>query len=584
MMKISFRTIAAAFLMFGTVLPAFSATIAPITMKIVAFNDFHGNLASPGNFSGRPAGGADYLAGYIASLRAQNPQNTVVVHAGDLVGASPLVSALFQDEPTIEVMNRLGLDIAAVGNHEFDSGRAELLRLQTGGCHPTEGNSCQGAAVGTPTPFEGARFRFLAANVVDQATGRPLFPRYVLKSVAGVRMAFIGMTLEGTPTVVTPTGVAGLNFQDEADTVNALVRTLRNQGVHAITVVVHEGGTQTGGIGACTGMSGAIVDIVKRLDNAVDLVISGHTHQAYICNLPNATGRTIPVTSASAFGRVVTDIDVSLDPVTRDVTAITARQVVVDRTNPAITPDAGVATLVANYTTLVAPIANKVIGKITATVNRSTSAACEHNAGDLIADSQLAATSAPELGGAVIAFMNPGGVRADFTFASSVAGEGDGNITYGEAFTVQPFGNSLVTMNLTGAQIETMLEQQFVGCPNNQGFNRVLQVSKGFEYTWDKTRPSCDRIDPASIKLNGVSLTPSTTYRVTVNNFLADGGDQFLVLREGTNRLGGDQDIDALAKYLAGTLIPAPAGTPYVLPTTPRIRRTDTSTTSCPSN
>lgn len=583
-MKNSVRTIAAAVLLFGAALPAFAATIAPITMKIVAFNDFHGNLASPGNFSGKPAGGADYLAGVIASLRAQNPQNTVVVSAGDLVGASPLVSAFFQDEPTIEAMNRLGLDIAAVGNHEFDAGRAELLRLQTGGCHPTDVNSCQGAIVGTPSPFEGAKFRFLAANVIDQATGRPLFPRYVLKSVAGVRMAFIGMTLEGTPTVVTPTGVAGLAFQDEADTVNALVRTLRNQGVHAITVVVHEGGTQTGAIGACTGMSGAIVDIVKRLDDAVDLVISGHTHQAYLCNLPNSTGRTIPVTSASAFGRVVTDIDVSLDPVTRDVTTITARQVVVDRTNPAITPDAGVATLVANYAAIAAPIANRVIGKIAATVNRDTSAACEHKAGDLIADSQLAATSAPELGGAVIAFMNPGGVRADFTFASSAIAEGDGNVTYGEAFTVQPFGNSLVTLDLTGAQIETLLEQQFVGCPNNQGFNRVLQASKGFEYAWDKTRPSCDRIDPASIKLNGATLVQTNTYRVTVNNFLADGGDQFLVLRDGTHRLGGDQDIDALTKYLAGTLLPAPGGSPYVPPALTRIRRVDATTTTCPSN
>lgn len=569
----------------GFGLPALAATsAAPIPVKIIAFNDFHGNLASPGNFSGRPSGGADYLAGYISSLRSANPQNNVVVSAGDLVGATPLVSALFHDEPTIEVMNRIGLDIAAVGNHEFDEGRAELIRLQTGGCHPTDANSCQGGIVGTTSPFEGAKFRFLAANVIDQASGKPLFPRYILKIFGGVRMAFIGMTLEGTPTIVTPTGVAGLSFQDEADTVNALIRTLRNQGVNAIAVVVHEGGTQTGAIGACTGMTGAIVDIVKRLDNAVDLVISGHTHQGYVCNLPNAAGRAIPVTSASAFGRVLTDIDLTLDPVTRDVASITARQVVVDRTNPEIKPDAGIATLVANYTAAVAPIANKVIGRIAQTVNRNTTAACEHSAGDLIADSQLAATSDPELGGAVIAFMNPGGVRADFTFASSPAGEGEGNITYGEAFTVQPFGNSLVTLDLTGAQIETMLEQQFVGCPNNQGFNRVLQVSKGFEYTWDKTRPSCDRIDPSSIKLNGVTLDPAATYRVTVNNFLADGGDQFFVLREGTRRLGGDVDLDALTKYLAGTLTPAPAGTPYVVPTTPRIRRSDTTTTTCPSN
>ena len=559
---------------------AFAAQAAdPIQVKIVSFNDFHGNLMSPGNFSGKPAGGADYLAGYIASLRAQNP-NTVVVTAGDMVGATPLVSALFHDEPTIEVMNRIGVDIAAVGNHEFDEGRSELLRLQLGGCHPTDPNSCRGATVGTPVPFEGAKFRFLSANVIDAASGKPLFPRHVVKSFGGVRMAFIGMTLEGTPTIVTPTGVAGLNFQDEADTVNALIRSLRNQGVHAIAVVVHEGGTQTGAIGACTGMSGAIVDIVSRLDNAVDLVISGHTHQAYLCDLPNAAGRTIPVTSASAFGRVITNIDLTLDPVTRDVASVAKSQIVVDRTNPAITPDASIATLVNNYSALVAPIANRVVGRITATVDRATTAACEHKAGDLIADSQLAATAAPEFGGAVVAFMNPGGVRADFTFASSAAGEGDGNITYGETFTVQPFGNSLVTLSLTGAQIETMLEQQFVGCSNNQAFNRVLQVSNGFEYAWDKTRPACDRIDPASVRLNGVTIDPAASYRVTVNNFLADGGDQFLVLKQGTNRLGGDVDLDALAKHLQGTV----AGAPYAPPAPARIQRLDTSTTSCPSN
>lgn len=558
-----------------------NALAADVPVKIIGFNDFHGNLLSPGNFSGSPAGGADYLAGYIASLRAQNPQNTVVVHAGDMVGASPLISALFHDEPTIEVMNMIGVDIASVGNHEFDEGRDEVVRLQQGGCHPTDANSC----VGLHGPFTGATFKFLAANVVDQNTGKPLFPRYVLRSFGGVRMAFIGMTLEDTPGIVTPSGVAGLNFRDEADTVNSLIRTLRNQGVNAIAVVVHEGGAQAGGpIDGCAGFSGAIVDIVNRLDASVDLVISGHTHQAYLCNLPVSGGKLVPVTSASAFGRVLTNIDLVLDTATRDVKSITTSQVVVSRTNPAITPDANVAAVVNHYNGLVTPLANKVIGKITGAVTRSTNAACEHAAGDLIADSQLAATAAPEFGGAQIALMNPGGVRADFTFTSSPAGEGDGNVTYGEAFTIQPFGNSLVTMTLTGAQIRTVLEQQFVGCTNNQPFNRVLQVSQGFEYAWNRTGGACSRVVPGSVRLNGVEIQDAQTYRVTVNSFLATGGDLFLELNNGTDRLGGDVDIDALSKQLAGTLVPAPGGTPYNPTALTRIQQADPATTSCPSN
>ncbi|MBI1395038.1 MAG: bifunctional metallophosphatase/5'-nucleotidase [Betaproteobacteria bacterium] len=557
-----------------------SAVAADVPVKIIAFNDFHGNLQSPGSFSGHPAGGADYLAGWIAKLRAENPVNSVVVHAGDMVGASPLISALFHDEPTVEVMNMMGVDISSVGNHEFDEGRDELIRLQKGGCHPRDANSC----MGLNGPFTGATFKYLAANVLDQTTGRPLFPRYVIRTFSGVRMAFIGMTLENTPTIVTPTGVAGLNFNDEADTVNSLIRTLRNQGVNAIAVVVHEGGAQAGGpIGGCVGFSGAITDIVSRLDPAVDLVISGHTHQAYLCDLPVSNGKLVPVTSASSYGRLLTNIDLVLDTATRDVKSVSARQVVVARDDPGVTPNAAIAAVVDHYAGLVGPIANRVIGKIATSVTRSTSPACEHQAGDLIADSQLAATAPSGFGDARIAFMNPGGVRADFAYASSV-GEGDGNVTYGEAFTVQPFGNSLVTMTLTGAQIKTALEQQFVGCTNNQPFNRVLQVSKGFEYEWDAKGGACARVVPGSVKLNGVAIQDGQTYRVTVNSFLATGGDSFLVFNEGTDRLGGAVDIDALSDALASTLVPAPTGTPYVPPALTRIRQADPTTGSCPNN
>ena len=517
---------------------------AQLKIKIIGFNDFHGNLESPGNQGSVPAGGVDYFAAHIDKLRAQNPLNAVV-SAGDMIGASPLVSALFHDEPTIEAMNRIAIDFNAVGNHEFDDNRTELLRMQNGGCHPTDANSCQGNSVGTPVPFEGAKFKFLAANVIDTASGKTIFPAYGVKDFKGNKIAFIGMTLEGTPSIVTPSGVAGLSFNDEADTVNALIPSLKAQGIETIVVVLHEGNTTTStDINSCSGVSGALLPIIARLDDEVDLVVSGHTHRAYNCVLPNLVGRNIPATSAGSFGRILTDIELTLDTATREVMAVTANNLVVDRTS--VTPVASLTTLVSNYKTLSAPIANRVIGSVTASLTRTANAAGESSLGDIIADAQLEATQAPDFGGAVAAFMNPGGIRADITYTNAGT-EGDGNVTYGEAFTTQPFGNSLVTMTLSGTQIDTLLEQQFTSC--GQTSTRILQVSSGFSYTYDLAGGACTKVDLASIKLNGVAIDAATNYRITVNSFLADGGDNFLVLKEGTARLGGAQDLDALEAY-----------------------------------
>ncbi len=554
-----------------------AATQPPVKVKIVAINDFHGQLESPGTLRNVPAtpelpsppttpvGGADWIAGYVADLKSKNP-NMAVVSAGDLIGASPLVSALFHDEGTIETMNRVGLDINAVGNHEFDEGKDELLRMQNGGCHPADVNSCQGASVGTPVPFEGAQFKFLAANVVDTTTGQTIFPSYTIKEYDGVKVAFIGLTLKETPTIVTPTGVAGLKFRDETRTINNLVGKLYQNGAKAIVVLIHQGGTvpvaqAISTINTCDGnLAGSPVKtIVNKLSNRVDLVISGHTHQAYNCQLTTRNGtHYIPVTSANSQGRVLTDIDMELNPETGKVNAIKVVNVPVDRTNTAIIPNAEIKQITENYKLIVQPIANRVIGSITATLSRTANAAGESVLGDIIADAQLAATDSAGFGEAAVAFMNPGGVRADLTYTSSSAGEGDGNVTFGEAFTVQPFGNSLVTMTLTGAQIETLLEQQFTGCPNNQPFNRILSVSEGFAYEWDPLGPACDKINPANIKLNGNSIEPAGTYRVTVNSFMADGGDNFTVLPQGGNRLGGAQDIDALEAFFAANSPLAP--------------------------
>jgi 5'-nucleotidase len=510
-----------------------------ISVQILAVNDFHGNLEPPLGSSGRigttNAGGVEYLATHINSLRATNP-NTVVVSAGDLIGASPLLSALFHDEPSIEAFNQIGLDFNAVGNHEFDEGWHELVRMQEGGCHPVDG--CLDG-----DDFAGANFQFLAANVVRKDNGKTIFPAYKIRSFGNAKIAFIGLTLEGTPLIVTPSGISDLNFLDEAETVNALVPELKSKGVETIVVVIHEGGFPTGAYNECPGISGPIVDIVNRTDDEVDLFITGHTHQAYNCVID---GRR--VTSAASFGRIVTDIDLTIDRTTGEVTSLSANNNIVTRD---VARDSFLTTLIGKYNVIAAPLANRVIGTITADINRNQNTAGESALGDVIADAQLAATDDPGFGEAVVAFMNPGGIRADLTYAGSPAGEGDGNVTYGEMFTVQPFGNSMVTMTLTGAQIDTLLETQWV-------VNRVLQVSNGFTYEWSASAPVGSRVDIASIKIDGVAIDPNGSYRVTVNSFLADGGDGFAVLTQGTDRLGGEVDTDAFEKYFAANSPVAP--------------------------
>lgn len=532
--------------------PAFAKEPKTVSVQILAINDFHGNLEPPTGSSGRigpsvggiTAGGVEYLATHINTLRATNP-NTVVVTAGDLIGASPLLSALFHDEPTIEAFNSIGIDFSAVGNHEFDEGWHELVRMQEGGCHPVDG--CLDG-----DGFRGADFQFLAANVVRKDNGKTIFPAYQVQRFKGTKIAFIGMTLEGTPLIVTPSGISDLNFLDEASTVNALVPHLKRRGIETIVVLIHEGGAQNVAadpitINQCNGISGAIVDIVNNLDDEVDVVISGHTHNAYNCVIDNKL-----VTSAASFGRLVTDVDLVIDKKSDEVISMSANNVIVTRDVP---PDSELTGIIARYNAIAAPLANRVIGSITAIITRTNNAAGESALGDVIADGQLDATKAPGLGDAVVAFMNPGGIRADLTYLGSPAGEGDGNVTYSEMFTVQPFGNSLVTMTLTGAQIERLLEEQLAGCTLANA--RILQVSAGFAYTWKASGPVCDKVDPNTIMLNGVMVNPAATYRVTVNSFLADGGDSFPILTQGTNRLGGAVDTDAFEAYfLANSPVP----------------------------
>lgn len=518
-------------------------------VQLLAINDLHGNLEPPFlQPTGTPIGGAEYLATHLEELEATNP-NSLVVSAGDLIGASPLLSGLFHDEPTIESANLFGLDFNAVGNHEFDEGVTELLRMQEGGCHPEDG--CQ-----DDTPFDGADFDFLAANVAWKDGSGTIFPPYEVVHFPGVKMALIGMTLEDTPSIVSPSGIQDVDFHDEADTVNALVPELRKKGIETIVVLVHEGGFPSAFDNTCPGISGPIVDIVERTSDEVDMFITGHTHQAYNCVVD---GR--PVTSAYQYGGMVTDIDMTISRATKNPVDISVNNRLVTRD---VAPDPAQTDLIEYWSVFADEVRTRVVGSITADLLRATNAAGESALGDRIADAQLWATA--EVQGAQVAFMNPGGIRADLIHDNQDAGEAPGEVTFGEVFTVQPFQNTLVTMNLTGTQIDTLLEQQFDN--PETGARRILQVSEGFSYTWDADAPTGSKVDPSTIELDGVPIDPEGTYRITVNSFLADGGDNFSVLAEGTDRFSGAVDSEVFADYV-GAVSPLTPGPQDRIATTP---------------
>ena len=573
----------------GVVMTGGASQAAPngptIKIQILSFNDFHGNLEPPAGSSGRvvidhkidpvslkavdvtaDAGGVEYLATHLRNARIGNP-NTVTVAAGDIIGASPLLSAAFHDEPTIEAMNKLGLEASAVGNHEFDEGYQELLRMQNGGCLPdgdgaNNQNSC---AAGT---FTGANFHILAANVKYAGTNNTILPSYWVKNFHGAKVGFIGMTLKETPNIVTKAGIAGLDFTDEVATANALVPVLNAQGVKAIVVLVHQGGTpaiqkwvgpdgKTYGVNStykytCGGggelaAGSAILPIAANLDPQIDMIISGHTHQPYVCDVKDPAGQSRLVTSASSFGRLFTETNLTFDRRTQDIVRAS-----VDGGNMIVTRDvpkaADETSLINTYKTLIAPLANKVLGHITADLTAKPNAAGESKLGDLIADAQVNDPSVINGVKPVVAFMNPGGIRADLTYLSSAKGEGDGVVTYEEAFTVQPFNNYLVSMDLTGAQILALLQQQWSG--PNAATPKVLQISAGLRYAWRPGVSGGREIVPGTATIGGQALVESQTYRIVTNNFLSDGGDGFPAFIGGSSKYFGGLDIDGFAAYL----------------------------------
>jgi 5'-nucleotidase len=526
-----------------------------VQLQLLAFNDYHGHLEAntPGTVAGEPAGGSEYLSAKLNELREGN-KYSLTVAAGDLIGGSPAFSGLFHDEPSVESLNAMGLDVSGVGNHEFDEGVTELLRMQDGGCHPVDG------CYFPDEPYPGADFQWLAANVVNEDGETPL-PPYWVRKIESVKIGFIGMTLEATDTLVAAAGIQGWDFLDEAETANALVPILQAQGVEAIVVLLHEGGSQTpppGAVDACVGITGPIVAINDALDPAIDVLVTGHTHLPYNCVLDDSAGNPRIVTSAYSYGRVVSEFDLVLDKRTDDV-----RRDLSTATNHAViqadlTPDPAMTAIIAKWQPLFDESGNTPIGTISADITRGgtppgTDRGVESAAGNLVADAQAWATSA---NGAQVAFMNPGGVRSDLTYAQS-AGEGDGVVTYGEAFTFQPFGNTLKTFPMTGAEIVSVLEEQCQPSFASRPFLH-LGVSDGFTYDLSKTIAAgvCTGVSVTNVMLNGVALIPAGTYIVTVNSFLSDGGDNFTTFGTITApKLDGGVDLQALANYL-GTFGP----------------------------
>ncbi|WP_435224200.1 bifunctional metallophosphatase/5'-nucleotidase [Streptomyces sp. Tue6028] len=543
-------------------------------VQLLSFNDLHGNLEPPSGSSGRvterqadgttktiDAGGVEYLATHLREAR-KNHKYSITAGAGDMVGASPLISGLFHDEPTVDALNKLDLDVTSVGNHEFDEGAKELARLQNGGCHPKDG------CYDDHAKFRGADFPYLAANVTDEKTGKPILAPYWVWRKNGVKVGFIGVTLEGTPNIVSAEGVKGLKFGDEVETINKYAKVLQRQGVKSIVALIHEGGAPVSqsynydcdSPGPGDGISGPIVDIAKNVTPAVDALVTGHTHQAYACTIDDPAGNPRMVTSASSFGRLYTDTTLTYDRWTGDIarTAVKSANHVVTRD---VAKAADMTALIGKWKTLSAPISSRPIGYIAGEIGN---AGTESPLGDVIADAQLAHAKSldPE---ADLALMNPGGIRAGLTYAAS-GGEGDGVVTYGEAYTVQPFSNTVNLVNLTGAQLITGLQQQVSGA--NEAAPKILQVSAGLTYTLDLTKTGAARVVTDSIKLNGAAIDPAATYRVAMNSFLAGGGDGFAELGKGTDVLVGSDDLAAFESFLTAN---SSATNPYPVPAANRI-------------
>ncbi|WP_394777598.1 bifunctional metallophosphatase/5'-nucleotidase [Undibacterium sp.] len=507
-------------------------------ITIFSINDFHGHVQSdhpvpymaqeedavhPGKKLDVPSGGFAYLATLLKQRRKESPAS-ILVGAGDLIGASPAGSSILKDEPVIEAMNQLGMEVSSVGNHEFDAGQQELNRKIKGEC-PAAGCKFPG--------FSGAKFNYIAANVLEKSTSQPWLKPYVIKKVGDVNVAFIGAVTTETPSIVSAVGIQNLQFVDEAQAVNRYVPEIKRQNVSAIVALIHEGANYKGAANdetyRCDGLQGRIIDIANQLDPAISLVVSAHTHQAYTCKIGGKL-----VVSGRSYGSLLTEVKLKIDRASKLVVESSAHNYAIDQRTLVRDPDA--QKLVDQVAALTDKLRQRPVVTLTALLSRKhTEPYADSSLGNVIADSQL--DFARSSGGADIAFMNTGGVRSDLQSL---------NVTFGDIFATQPFGNGVVLMNLSGAQILESLKQQWDGRAADNP--KMMWVSRGFSYSWNAEAPIETRI--TDVRLNGQPIDPARQYRVVVNGFMADGGDGYGALKAGTQRqlLGGD--VDALEAYL----------------------------------
>ena len=585
---------------------AVAATPQRIPVQLLTMNDFHGRISEtaggdsqittgPGkdgvygpNASGVTdddflrVGGSAHIAATVERLQAAFDGESFFVGAGDLISASTFESSFFKDEPTVEALNAMGLDVSAVGNHEFDRGTQELRRISGAtddvdgveACPETLGGKpfvvgTDGCFGGPGHEFHGTEFPYLAANVLSKATGEPMLPPYEILDIGGGRqMAVIGVVTDTTPTIVSPDGITDVQFIDEAEAVNRYAAELKRQGIKAIAVLVHEGGEVDSPnpafdqINGCANLRGPIVDINNGVDEQVDLIISAHSHQAYNCLLTDPAGQPRLVTQAGFYGRLITDIRLTVNSVSGDVDRSAANygatNVPVERVGAG---DPDVAAVVKYWQDRAAAAGSVVVGKQTADLDRAYRSGRavrdrESSLGNLIADAQLAAArSSAVLGGADLAIMNPGGIRADINcLAPAGSAQADGDVTFAETFEVQPFSNTVNAVDLTGAAIEQILEQQWAVRGGSPSFLQ-LSVSSNVRFEFDPNAPVGDRIDPARVTIGGVPLDLGGTYRVAANSFLIGGGDSFTAFRDGrvagSTPVTGPNDVDAFNAYLA---------------------------------
>lgn len=520
-----------------------------VTLQVLAFNDFHGNLQTPAPPDGRrPAGGAAVLAAYLKAARARNPQGTLIIHAGDLLGASPPITRLLQNEPALQFLNVLADEnchyglathfyvaaawreeanpchvIGTPGNHEFDAGPAELLRLLNGGNAPS-GPFLQ-------NPWRGSRVSYVGANVLDRHTGRNLLPPYTVVVIHGVPVGVIGAVLKETPSLVPAWATADLTFTDEATAINAAAHALQAQGVHTILVSIHQGVVP---VPTAHGFEwhGPLQRIVAHLDPGIDAVISGHTHNFTNALWPDRSGKPVLVVQDYSYGMAFGELTLKLDRHSGQVLAKSARVLPTwADAGAGRHPDAAVTALIREATAAVGPRVARVMGHSTHALTRTMSASGESVLGDIVADAQRAALRAD------VAFMNPGGLRADLAA---------GAITWGDALTLHPFSNRILAVNMTGTQLLAVLEEQWSADP--AAIPRILKTS-GLYYEWDPARPAGSHVMLAC-DAHHQRLQPQVTYRVAVNDFLVGGGDDFTGFAQLPVAEVGPLDIEALERYL----------------------------------